>query len=78
MFRRRYGQNTGSDAMVVAMLTSRIESTIGVDAYQLGSKVGHVVALCSTRETRRTMEQMTHLFGGGGGFHGCQMDSQGR
>lgn len=62
MLRRIYGQKTGRDAMVVAMSTSRIESTMAVEPYQVGSNVGEVVALVWTRLTKREMEQITDLF----------------
>lgn len=38
-----------------------MDRTIGVGEYQVGSNAGYVVALCSTKETKRTIEQTTDL-----------------
>lgn len=50
------GQKTGSEAHMVARETSIEERTIGVGPYQVGSKVGRVVARVSTMLWRRQMD----------------------
>lgn len=61
MLRRRCGQNTGREATTVARSTSRIERMQVYAPYQLGSKVGDVVARVWTIRMNRIMEQMTEL-----------------
>lgn len=57
------GQNTGSDAHIVAKFTSSTDNTAGTHPYQDGSSVGEVAARLFTMETSRQMEQaLTLLF----------------
>ena len=55
------GQNTGSEAQIVATSTSRAARTIGVGPYQVGSNVGVVVARVSTIAASRQMENILAL-----------------
>lgn len=55
------GQNTGTEAHMLAISTSMADKIMLMGEYQVGSNVGYVAARCSTSVASRQMEMHTTL-----------------